>query len=86
MNKPTFEEVMKLTRTVSGCAALEEAEALGLYNACAQVTESGLVVEVGCQLGRSSSLIRQMALAIGFAPSTSIRTRSSRSIWSAGFG
>lgn len=66
MKIPTFEEVMKLTRTVSGCAALEEAEALGLYNACAQVPANGLVVEVGCQLGRSSSLIRQMALAIGF--------------------
>lgn len=67
MNKiPTFLQVMEFTRTVSGCAALEDVEAIGLFNACLTVPKNGLVVEVGCQLGRSSSLIRQMALAIGF--------------------
>jgi len=66
VSKPTFEEVMMLTRTISGCAALEDAEAKGLYDACAEVPWGGLAVEVGCQLGRSSSLIRQMAVAQGF--------------------
>ena len=66
MNSPTFEQIMELTRTISGCAALEDAEAKGLYDACLKVPINGLVVEVGCQLGRSSSLIRQMALSQGF--------------------
>lgn len=63
---PSFEAVMKFTSKISGSAALEDAEAQGLYDACLTVSPDGLVVEVGCQLGRSSSLIRQMALAQGF--------------------
>lgn len=56
----TFEEVMTLTRTVSSPTALSDEEARRIYEACAEV-KYGLVVEVGCQLGRSSSLIAQMA-------------------------
>lgn len=63
---PTFDEVMRFTRTVSGSPALEDAEAVGLYNAFCEVPPGGVVVETGCQLGRSSSLILQMAKAIGF--------------------
>lgn len=57
----TFEEVMTLTRTVSSHTALHDEEALALYEACLTVPFGGMVVEVGCQLGRSSSLISQMA-------------------------
>lgn len=66
MNIPTFDEVMRITRDVSGIAALEDPEAEALYNFCLHVPTGGLVIEVGCQLGRSSSLINQLALAIGF--------------------
>jgi predicted O-methyltransferase YrrM len=57
---------MEITRNVSGCAALEDPEAKGLYDCCRRVPVGGIVVEVGCQLGRSSSLIAQLQQAIGF--------------------
>ena len=57
----TFEEVMELTRTVSSNTALEDPEAKALYECCMGVLCGGLVVEIGCQLGRSSSLIAQVA-------------------------
>lgn len=57
----TFEEVMTLTRTVSSHTALHDEEARALYEACCHVPEGGMVVEIGCQLGRSSSLIAQCA-------------------------
>lgn len=63
---PTFEEVMQLTRTVSGVDALTDDDARALYDALVQVPAGGLVVETGCQIGRSSSLIAQVARGIGF--------------------
>lgn len=59
---------MLLTRTCGegGAAALEDPEALGLYNCCLAVRAGGIVVEIGSQLGRSSSLLLQMAKEIGF--------------------
>lgn len=62
----TFEEVMQLTRTVSSPTALSDEEAGALYRACCAVAENGLVIEIGCQLGRSSSLIAQMAEELAF--------------------
>jgi hypothetical protein len=63
---PTFQEVMRVTNDLSSVTALQDEEAEALYNCCKEVPRGGLVIEVGCQLGRSSSLINQMALAIGF--------------------
>lgn len=65
-NIPTFEEVMSVTRSVSSSTVLEDPEARALYDACIEVPEDGVVVEVGCQIGRSSSLITQLQQAIGF--------------------
>lgn len=62
----TFEEAMQVTSGVSSVTALSDEEARGMYDALAQVTRDGLVVEVGTQLGRSSSLITQLAHDIGF--------------------
>ena len=62
----SFEEVMQLTSTISGNTALEDVEAQALYDCCAQVPLGGDAVEIGCQLGRSSSLIAQMAKEVGF--------------------
>jgi len=63
---PTFAQVMEITRHISGSAALEDPEAAALYDFCLTVPKDGIVVEVGCQLGRSSSLITQVQKAIGF--------------------
>jgi hypothetical protein len=62
----SFDEVMAVTGPISSFTALEDAEAKGLYDACCEVPHDGVVVEVGCQLGRSSSIISQMAGDIGF--------------------
>lgn len=62
----SLEEVMVITGNTSGIAALQDIEAKALYDCCLSVPRNGLVVEVGCQLGRSSTLINQMALSIGF--------------------
>lgn len=58
----TLEEVMSITNTVTSHTALEDPEAKALYECCLQVPSGGLLVEVGCQLGRSSSLFTQMAM------------------------
>ena len=57
----TFDEVMELTRTVSSNTALEDPEAKALYDCCLQVPFGGLVVEIGCEFGRSSSILAQVA-------------------------
>lgn len=66
MNIPSFAQVMEITGKISGNAALEDPEAQALYNACLTVPPDGILVEIGCQLGRSSSLIAQVGRAIGF--------------------
>jgi hypothetical protein len=63
---PSFDEVMSITRDVSSATALEDVECLALYRCASQVPKGGCVVEVGCQLGRSSSIILQLAQSIGF--------------------
>src|SRR6185437_2373156 len=62
----SFEEVMTLTRTVSSSTAFEDEECRALYDLCATVSQNGLVVEIGCQLGRTSSIILQVAKEIGY--------------------
>jgi predicted O-methyltransferase YrrM len=56
----TFDEVMNITQDVSGSPALENVEAKGLYDASLEVPTGGLVVEIGCELGRSSSILAQV--------------------------
>lgn len=57
---------MQITHGISDEPHLTGVEALALYGACLTVPKDGIVVEVGCQLGRSSSLITQLSRAIGF--------------------
>ena len=57
----SFEEVMKLTRSTSGSAALEDNEARLLFDCLSQLSEGDRVLEIGCQFGRSSVLIAQVA-------------------------
>jgi predicted O-methyltransferase YrrM len=61
-----FDEAMKVTSEVSSILLLQPEEARGLYDAIVTVPNNGLMVEVGCQLGRSSSLIAQLAKVNGF--------------------
>lgn len=63
---PTFEEVHALTNTVSSPVLLQPWEAELLHKVCSEVTSGGIFVEIGSHYGRSSSLILQMAKAIGF--------------------
>lgn len=63
---PSFEDVMTITREISSALSLEDEDARGLYDCCLQVPRDGQMVETGCQLGRTSSLILQLGQAIGF--------------------
>lgn len=57
----TFESVMPLTRTVSSSAAFEDNECEAYYNILASLAPTNLIVEVGLQFGRSSSVALQVA-------------------------
>ena len=63
---PTFDEVMTITRGISQPLSLDDDEARALYDCASQVPNGGLLVEIGCQLGRSSSIFAQLQQAIGF--------------------
>lgn len=58
----TFEEVMRLTDTISNHHLLQPEECRAMYDVCVQLLPYSDVVEIGCDLGRSSSLIAQVAL------------------------
>lgn len=62
----TFEQVMETTRGVSAPDALQDVECRALYDSLLQVMPGGIVVEIGCQLGRSSSIIGQLQPVIGY--------------------
>lgn len=63
---PTFQDVHLLSERVSSPVLLQPWEAELLYKMLAEIPPGGLVVEVGSHYGRSSSLMLQMAKAIGF--------------------
>jgi predicted O-methyltransferase YrrM len=56
----SFQQVFDVTNPISDYFHLTEEEARCLYSALVQVPPSGVIVEVGCQLGRSSSIIAQI--------------------------
>lgn len=62
----SFETVMKKTGNCHATATLMDNEAKLLYDCVRQIPKGGIMVETGCQLGRSSSLISQLAYDIGF--------------------
>lgn len=70
----TFDEVMTVTRGISSPTAFDDAECQAMYEICAQISDGEAVVEIGCQYGRSSSIILQLAMAkdtttgIGYLP------------------
>jgi len=66
MTVPTYEEVMQLTDTVSNFHLLQLDECQAMYDALVSLPDGATVVEIGCDLGRSSSMISQVALAKHF--------------------
>jgi predicted O-methyltransferase YrrM len=62
----SFEEVMQITGNTHGSATLMDKEAKVLYDACLTIPTGGMAIEVGCQLGRSSSIISQLSYQIGY--------------------
>lgn len=66
MTIPTFDEVMALTSTVSNIHVLAIAECHAMYETLCQLPDRATIIEVGCDYGRSSSLIFQMAKAKNF--------------------
>jgi predicted O-methyltransferase YrrM len=62
----TFEQVMLKTGNCHATATLMDNEAKLLYDCCLTIPKGGIMVEIGCQLGRSSSLISQLSYDIGF--------------------
>jgi predicted O-methyltransferase YrrM len=56
----TFDEVLSRLPEGDLSETLLKVEAKALFDACSQVPAGGIVIETGCQLGRSSSLISQV--------------------------
>jgi predicted O-methyltransferase YrrM len=56
-----FEDAMQITRGVSSETAFDDTELRALYDLLLEVPKGGIVTEIGCQIGRSSSLILQCA-------------------------
>lgn len=63
---PTFDEVMSLTSQISCHEVFEPAECEAMYDTLVSLPDGATVVEIGCDYGRSSSLILQVAAAKGF--------------------
>ena len=59
----TFEEVMVLTRTISSETAFDEAECRAYWELCDALPPQAVIVEIGLQFGRSSSIAGQAAEA-----------------------
>lgn len=57
---------MKKTGNCHATATLMDNEAKLLYDCVSEMPKDGIMVETGCQLGRSSSLISQLSYSIGF--------------------
>jgi len=66
MNVPTFDEVMAITDTISNVHILQIAECQAMYDTLCELPDGSTLIEVGCDVGRSSSLQAQMAAAKNF--------------------
>jgi len=63
----SFEKVMAYTNRISSHTALEDEEARAMFDLCyTEIPAAGFVVEVGCELGRSSSIIAQVGKYVGY--------------------
>lgn len=56
-----FEQVMRITRTISSNTAFEDPECEAFYNVLSRLAPHSTIVEVGVEYGRSTSIILQVA-------------------------
>lgn len=61
----TFDEAMEFTRTVGSHVSFEDGECRAYFDILNSLPKDSLVVEVGLQFGRSSSIALQVALVNG---------------------
>jgi len=66
VNVPTFDEVMVLTSTLANEHSLQVPECQAMYDVLCELPDHAVCIEVGCDVGRSSSLISQVAAARDF--------------------
>lgn len=57
----TFDDAMELTRTVSSNTAFEDPECRLLFEIVTALPRDCAIIEIGCEYGRSSSIILQAA-------------------------
>ena len=62
----TFEEVMALTSTTGDFYCFQPPECQAMYETLCELPDGATIVEVGCDRGRSSSIIHQVAQAKSF--------------------
>jgi predicted O-methyltransferase YrrM len=63
---PTFDEVMILTSTIAHIHILQVVECQAMYETLCELPDGAALIEVGCDHGRSSSVITQIAAAKHF--------------------
>lgn len=63
---PTLDDVMSITSTISVFNVLQIVECEAMYEILCELPVGATLIEVGCDFGRSSSLISQVAAARGF--------------------
>lgn len=66
MNVPSLEEVMTITSTIANIHSLQIVECQAMYETLCELPDGSNLIEIGCDVGRSSSLISQVAAARGF--------------------
>jgi predicted O-methyltransferase YrrM len=57
----TFEQAMVLTRTISSPTAYEDNECRALFDCAMSLEPGSTILEVGCEYGRSTSILAQVA-------------------------
>lgn len=66
MNVPSLDEVMAITSTISNVHILQIVECQAMYETLCELPDGATLIEVGCDVGRSSSLILQVASSKNF--------------------
>lgn len=66
MNVPTYDEVMSITSPISVVNILQIVECQAMFDVLYELPDESTLIEIGCDVGRSSSLISQVAAAKNF--------------------
>lgn len=63
---PTLDEVMSLTSGIANVHSLQNVECAAMYEVLCQLPDGAVIVEVGCDVGRSTSIIFRLAAVKNF--------------------